>query len=92
MAQKCSICGKSGLLMGGYACEVCGKRICKAHSELHSAQTMIYKEIVPYLISSAPSSVIGQSVARITDNGTYTQGVLICPDCLKWLRSAQKSS
>ena len=91
MAQKCSICGKSGLLMGGYACELCGRRVCKAHSELRSAQTMIDKEIAPYLISIAPSSDRGQSVARITSNGAYTQGVIVCPDCLSWVGSAQKS-
>jgi len=91
VAQKCSICGKSGLLIGGYACELCGRRVCKAHTELPMAQTLIGKEIVPFLISSEPSSDRGQSVARITSNGAYTQGVNVCPDCLSWLGSAQKS-
>lgn len=91
MAEKCSICGKSGLLMGGYACELCGKRICKAHPELRSAQTMIDKELALHLISIAPPSNRGQSVARITNNGEYAQGVIVCPDCLSWMGSVQKS-
>ena len=91
MAEKCSICGKSGLLMGGYKCEICERRICKAHSELHFAPAVIDKEIARFLISSAPSPVMGQSVARITSNGEYTQGVNACPDCLKWLGSAKNS-
>jgi hypothetical protein len=91
VAEQCSICGKSGLLIGGYKCEICERRICKSHSELHFASALIDKEIVHYLISSAPSSVMGQSVARITNNGEYTQGVNACPDCLKWLGSAKKN-
>ena len=91
MAEKCSICGKSGMLMGGYTCQICERRICKAHSELRSAQTMIDKEIAPDLISSAPFSAKGQCVARLTNNGKYAAGVIVCPDCLKWLSSAQKS-
>ncbi len=91
MAEKCSICEKSGMLMGGYTCQVCGRRICKAHSELRSAQTMIDKEIALYLVSSTPSSVRGQSVARVTGNGAYATGVIVCPECLSWLGSAKKS-
>lgn len=78
------------MLMGGYACELCGKRICKAHPELRSSQTMIDKEIALYLISSDQSSNRGKNVALITNNGEYTQGVIVCPDCLSWVGSAQK--
>ncbi len=87
MAEKCSICGKSGMLMGGYTCQVCGRRICKAHSELTSGQTTINKDVAAYLISTNPSSIRGQNVARITNNGSFAMGAICCPECLSWLNT-----
>jgi len=91
MADKCSICGKSGFLMGGYTCHICERRICKAHPDLRSAQTMIDSENARLLISSDPSSVRGKSVARETNDGALNAYVIVCPDCLKWLSSAKKA-
>jgi hypothetical protein len=91
MAEKCSICGKSGLMMGGYKCQICDRRICKAHSELHYVQFPIDTENARLLISSDPSSVKGKGVARETNNGALRANVIVCPDCLKWLSSAKKA-
>lgn len=90
MAEKCTICGKSGFLLGGYTCQICERRICKAHSELRHAQTLIDSDNARLLISSDPSSVKGKSVARETNNGALDAYVIVCPDCLKWLSSAKK--
>ena len=91
MAEKCAICGKSGFMMGGYKCQICDRRICKEHSELRHTQTLIDTENARVLISSDPSSVKGQCVARETNNGALKAYVIVCPDCLKWLGSARKS-
>jgi hypothetical protein len=91
MAEKCSICGKSGFFIGGYTCQICERRICKAHPELRYAQTLIDSENARLLISSDSSSVKGKSVIRETNNATLNAYVIVCPDCLKWLSSAKKT-
>jgi hypothetical protein len=91
MAEKCSICGKSGIMMGGYTCFLCERRICKAHPDLRSSQATIDTENARLLMLSEPSSVRGKGVARETNNGALNANVIVCPDCLKWLSSAKKT-
>jgi hypothetical protein len=80
------VCGRSGILKGGYSCQICGRRICGAHSELPQTQIAIDQNVAIHLISNAPSSIQKENVARYTNNGCgYCMGVIVCPGCLSWL-------
>lgn len=83
MAHTCGICGRSGILIGGAPCVICGIHVCGAHQRM---QCSFNQDLACHVMNQAPDSLQKNGMMSLTNHGKNPLlGALVCSQCYGWV-------